>query len=40
VLTGVSPAPAADARPQPNLVVPSVAELIPALAPARPDLIE
>jgi ribonucleotide monophosphatase NagD (HAD superfamily) len=40
VLTGVSAAPAADARPQPNLVVPSVADLIPALTRARPDLME
>jgi ribonucleotide monophosphatase NagD (HAD superfamily) len=39
VLTGVSAAPAADARPQPNLVVPSVADLIPALARVRPELM-
>ena len=39
VLTGVSAAPAADARPQPNLVVPSVADLIPALERARPDVM-
>jgi ribonucleotide monophosphatase NagD (HAD superfamily) len=40
VLTGVSAAPAADARPRPDLVVPSVADLIPTLARVRPDLME
>ena len=39
VLTGVSAAPAADARTRPDLVVPSVADLIPALARVRPDLM-
>jgi 4-nitrophenyl phosphatase len=40
VLTGVSAAaPAPGTHPQPNLVIPSVAELIPALEHARPDLI-
>ena len=39
VLTGVSAAPSADMRPQPDLVVPSVADLIAALAQVRPDLI-
>ena len=40
VLTGVSAeAPAPGAQPQPDLVVPSVAELIPALEKARPDAL-
>jgi HAD superfamily hydrolase (TIGR01450 family) len=39
VLTGVSAAPAARTTPQPDLVLPSLAELIPALARARPDLL-
>lgn len=39
VLTGVSAAPAADADLQPDLVIPSIAELIPALQRARPDLL-
>ena len=40
VLTGVSAAPAADARPRPNLVVPSVADLLPALERVRPDVMQ
>ncbi len=40
VLTGVSVPPPPDADLQPSLVAPSVAELIPALEQARPELVE
>jgi len=39
VLTGVSAAPPPDAPIQPGLVIPSVADLIPSLERARPDVI-
>jgi len=39
VLTGVSPAPSPDVRPQPDLVLPSVADLIGGLETARPDIM-
>lgn len=39
VLTGVSAAPAPGTSPQPNLVLPSVADLIPALESARHELL-
>lgn len=39
VLTGVSAAPANGTGPQPNLVLPSVADLINALERARPDVM-
>jgi len=38
-LTGVSLAPPPDAKLQPSIVIPSVADLIPALEHARPELM-
>ncbi len=40
VLTGVSAAPSGDSQTRPSLVLPSVADLIPALERARPDVME
>lgn len=40
VLTGVSSAPPPDAELRPSLVAPTVADVIPALEWARPDLVE